>query len=100
MKTPKAQTVELVPMSEIVPDEWKSWFHGWFNEGAPFSWGNNNRTLVDPIRFGHHAEDVLDNEESFSSEHTGRNGSIKGRKKFFSVLNQLAENGVYIDLEN
>lgn len=99
MKTPKAQTAKFVPISEIVPESWKDWFFVAISEDAPFSWGDNNRTLVDAISFGHHAEDVLDMEESFGSN-TGRDGLIEGRKDFFLVLNKLAKKNVYIDLEN
>lgn len=99
MKTPKAQTAKFVPISEIVPKSWKDWFYCAISQDAPFSWGDNNRTLVDAISFGHHAEDVLDMEESFGSN-TGRDGLIKGRKDFFLILNELAKKKVYIDLEN
>ena len=98
-KLPKTQTAKFVPISEIVPKDWNGWFYDVISQDAPFSWGDNNRTLVDAISFGHHAEDMLDMEESFGSN-TGRDGLIEGREEFFDILNALAKKKVYIDLEN
>lgn len=95
IKVPEYETAKYVPLSEIVPDNWKDWFYTAISEDAPFSWGDNNRTLVDAISFGHHASERIDTEESF-----GNNGVIKGRKNFFAVLNKLEKDQVYIDLEN
>jgi hypothetical protein len=50
---------------------------------------------VDAISFGHHAEERIDMEESF-----GNIGTIRGRKNFFSLLDKLEKDQVYIDLEN
>lgn len=93
--TIKPQTAKFVSLSEIVPKDWDSWFYTAISEDAPFSWGDNNRTLVDATSFGHHAERILDVEQSFGSIGT----TIKGRKKFFSTLNQMAEEYIYVDLE-
>lgn len=92
---PEYETAKYVPLSEIVPENWKSWFYDAIILDAPFSWGDNNRTLVDAISFGHHAHERMDVEESF-----GNAGKIKGRKRFFSMLDQLEKDQVYIDLEN
>lgn len=97
--TIKPQTAKFISLSDIVPKDWESWFYTAISEDAPFSWGDNNRTLVDAISFGHHAQHVLDMEESFGSN-TGRDSVIKGRKKFFSTLNEMAEKYIYVDLEN
>lgn len=95
LKIPKYETTKYVPLSEIVPDNWKSWFYDAISQDAPFSWGDNNRTLVDAISFGHHAQERMDVEESF-----GKAGTIRGRKNFFSMLDQLEKDQVYIDLES
>jgi hypothetical protein len=95
IKVPEYETAKYVPLSVIVPDNWKSWFYDAISLDAPFSWGDNNRTLVDAISFGHHAEERIDMEESF-----GNIGTIKGRKSFFSMLDQLEKEQIYIDLEN
>lgn len=96
IKTIKPKTCKYIEVSEIVPEDWKSWFFAAISQNAPFSWGDNNRTMVDAISFGHHVEEVLDVEETF-----GENTSIKKhRKKFFNMLNDLEKKLVYIDLEN
>lgn len=101
MKKPKYQVAKYVPLSDVVPENWKSWFYEILIEGAPFSWGDNNRSLVDPISFGHHAEEVLDTEESFGNKGNITKRKYKSeRKAFFNLLTDLEKNRIYIDLEN
>ena len=101
MKTniPKAQTAKFLPISEIIPKDWHGWFYCAISQDPPFSWGDNTRTLIDAISFGHHVEDVLDMEESFGNN-VGEDGTIEGREKFFDILNAMAKKNIYVDLEN
>ena len=64
MKDLQPQTAKYVELSEIVPSEWETWFFNDLSENAPFSWGDNNRTLVSAERFKDHALDVIDMVES------------------------------------
>jgi hypothetical protein len=99
LKLPETQIAKFVPISDIIPKDWHGWFYDVISQDAPFSWGDNNRTLIDAISFGHHAEDVLDIEESFGNN-IEEDGSIKGREEFFDILNALAKKNIYVDLEN
>lgn len=96
MKKTKYHIAKYVPISDIVPEDWKGWFFEAISQNAPFSWGDNNRTLIDAISFGHHAEECIDLEDSFEYNPTIK----KHRKKFFNSLTDLAKNHIYVDLEN
>ena len=56
----KQESCVFVPSSELVPDEWSSEFWGLFNEGAPFTWGDNNVTLITLQRFVDHAAAAIE----------------------------------------
>ena len=96
IEIPKPQTAKFVPVSEIIPQGWDCWFYTAISENSPFSWGDNNRTLIDAISFGHHVEDVLDVESSFGNESI----TETKRKTFFDILSELGKKRIYVDLEN
>ncbi len=88
---PQIQTCQYVPVTTIVPKKWSGWFYGALSEGAPFSWGDNNRTMVSPERFIKHVEDVVIVGENWVS--------AQDRDEFFATIKSLGDD-VYIDLEN
>ena len=53
-------TVELIELSSILPSGWGEWFSDMLSEGAPFSWGDNNRTLITAERLHNYCEDQLE----------------------------------------
>jgi len=79
-------------ISELVPEAWSSWFWEAFSANAPFSWGDNDRTLVRADRVLRHVksfqdlvlEDGLCTEEEFDS--------------LVELIECLGES--YVDLEN
>ena len=82
--------VSFVEVSDLVPENWRDWFYETISENAPFSWGDNNRTLITAERFLDHAERVLDDDNPPITEN---------EKEAF--INQLKELGqTYVDLEN
>jgi hypothetical protein len=87
------QSCKYVCVTDIVPKEWKGWFYTAISENAPFSWGDNNRTMVDAMSFSHHVQEVIDIHDE-----------IKINKKslidFYNTLGELERKQVYIDLEN
>lgn len=87
---PKGQKAcTFVEVSDLVPKSWTPWFWGLISEGAPFDWGNNNRSLVTASDFARHCEArLLDCKETSQSAKT----------KFLKQLWDLGE--TYIDLEN
>lgn len=88
----KKLTCEFIEGTSIVPDGWEHWFWVAISESAPFSWGDNNRSLVTACDFKMHCENaLLDIEED-------QNVTEKEKEKFFDSLRELGD--TYIDLEN
>jgi hypothetical protein len=77
------QTIKCIPVSYLIPtslglEVWEK------ISDAPFSWGDNNHSLVSPIDFAVHCEEKLDD--------------IK-YKKLLKKIRSIPQD-VYIDLEN
>lgn len=89
-----AETVSFVAVSSLVPAAWREWFFDAMSVGAPFTWGDNNRSLVTASRFLEHAEHVIDLERNGGALEAGETES----EEFISRL--LAMGETYIDLEN
>jgi len=79
---------DLIPLSIPFAEIWPKIVDGNF----PFSYGNNNYSLVSPIDFAKYCEESF--EESFEEE-------LKDirYKKFLKNIRSIPQN-VYIDLEN
>jgi len=45
------KTAKYVDASELIPSDWTNWFWEEFSENAPFSWGENNLSLIAPEDF-------------------------------------------------
>lgn len=60
----KIKTCEYISASDIVPRSWKKWFWQEISENAPFSWGDNNKSMVSARIFANHCEDVMEDSES------------------------------------
>ena len=82
-------TAEFVLVTDLVPTAWRNWFWELISEGAPFSWGDANRTLITASSFADHCEKRL-----LDSEGT----SASAKTKFLRAVRALGE--TYIDLEN
>ena len=94
MQKPKIETCKFVTVTSIVPLTWREWFFEAISANAPFSWGDNNRSLVDPTDFSRHVDDVLAlSEDEWGTTH-------KERQEFFGTLKKLAAKKIYVDLEN
>jgi hypothetical protein len=93
MKKLPIQSCKFICVTDIVPKEWTSWFYTAISEGAPFSWGDNNRTMVDAMSFAQHVQQVIDihDEEEINK---------KDLIEFYNTLGILEKKQVYIDLEN
>jgi len=85
--------VKFFEITSIVPSDWSHWFFQAISENAPFSWGDNNRTLVTAERLHDHCVDAL---EDATGDFEGIN-----QVDIDNFLRQLEELGqTYIDLEN
>lgn len=83
---------EFTPLTSLVPKAWEGWFYEAISDGAPFSWGDNDRSLILADRFLGHVETVV----SYAAEC----GDIpmEEAKQFHDLLQTLGES--YIDLES
>lgn len=94
------ETAKYVEVTEIVPECWEDWFFGYLSENAPFfSWGGNNRTLVDAGRFKDHALNVLDMVGSIREGESISNEIKEHREAFLDTLSYLEAEQIYIDME-
>jgi hypothetical protein len=88
-KTMKVQTCQFVSATDLVPKRWAGWFWEAISENAPFSWGDNNRSMVDASFFADHCEERLDSNRTIS------------RSVITRFLNKVRSLGdMYIDLES
>lgn len=92
------QTCKFIDISDIVPNDWKPWFFGQISQDAPFSWGDNNRTLVSPERFREHYLEMLD--ITIAGDDSLADDVEKYQDAFLDILSYLEVNQIYIDLEN
>lgn len=54
------ESCDFVEACDLVPREWDNWFWGAISENAPFSWGDNNRSLVCACDFLDHCKNRID----------------------------------------
>jgi len=79
------RTCSYIPVSSLVPDRnARAQICGLLSEDAPFSWGDNNLSLVTATRLAEHCEDRL--------------GDSAHELNLISLLGCLGE--TYIDLES
>jgi len=83
--TPDLRSCKFVHLTDLVPDD-MHWIYDALSDNAPFSWGDNDRTLVHASRVAEHVHDMLDRETSETVT------------QFLKQLDGLGE--IYIDLEN
>jgi hypothetical protein len=87
----KIETCTFIPLTQLVPKKWNDWFYGEVSQDAPFSWGDNNRTLITASRLADHVQDKV----LYHHRHTKENNAI--RKWIVGVR---ALDSIFIDLEN
>ena len=93
----KIETCEFVPLTSLVPKKWENWFYEAISTNAPFSWGDNNRTLISLNRFYDHCKEVLENHGlDYGLKESGL--TKKSKDKFLKTIVELTVD--YIDLEN
>lgn len=87
--------LKSVGVTQIIPEDWGSWIWTDLSDGAPFSWGDNNHSLVDAVSFGDHLHSILEYKDDDELEETIK----KHRPAIIDTLNYLEANKIYIDLE-
>lgn len=91
------QTCNFVCVTDIVPKEWTNWFFDMLSEDSPFSWGDNNRSLVSVERFSNF---VIDQLNDILIDNDNENLTEDDIENFEDILDELQKKNVYIDLEN
>lgn len=76
----------------MVPPGWATWFWAKISQDAPFSWGDNNRSMVLACDFKNHCEDRL---ADAASEEDVPQADID---QFLQLIESLGT--TYVDLEN
>ena len=94
MKDLQINSIEYVGVWQIIPEEWNSWVWDALTEDAPFSWGDNIHSLVDPRDFANHLEFVL------SSDDVDYQSMSEYKEAVFDTLNYLCAKQILIDLES
>lgn len=95
MKTEDLQidTLKSVGVTQIIPEDWEDWIWTDLSDGAPFSWGDNNHSLVDALSFGAHLTLILAAQ--------GNNESVnEHRIPIMDTIKDLHKNNIFIDLES
>jgi len=93
METPTPKYLTYYELTDLIPSNWVEWFYAAISENAPFSWGDNNRTLVTVERFVDHMNNRVD---GAISDGTITQGEYDEVKEAIESLGSLT----YIDLEN
>jgi len=93
MTEENVETTQYIPITQIVPEKWGCWFYDMLSNNAPFSWGDNNRTLITAERLANHAEECLDIE-------LNEDGDITQKEVDEWIAEVRKLDPMYIDLEN
>jgi hypothetical protein len=89
----KLETIkfEAYPMGQLFPEEWRTWIFDLISDDAPFSWGDNDHTLISVDRFKSWFDEVM---SSLDSDETALRYQVDEK------LAELEQRGAYIELES
>lgn len=95
MKEMTIETCKYVAVTDIIPDNWASWFYQYLSECSDLCWGTNNRSLVDADHFKYLTDMVFE-----ESDHCEEEDYKKQMGEVSAKLDTLWDQRIYIDLEN
>ena len=78
------EACRFIPVTKVMPKWWDNELWAIISDNAPFTWGDNNRSLVTASSFADHCEERL--------------GDSPKVKKWLKALRSLGDQ--YLDLEN
>lgn len=81
-----------MPVSKIVPQEAHEWFFEALSENAPFTWGDNDRSMISAPRFLIRALEIF--------EASGVEASADLGEQLARDMEILEEENILIDLES
>ena len=94
MNIDKLKTITICPVSALFPDDWTDWIFDAISSDAPFSWGDNDHTLVDAEAFKDHLAYVFSMQDKYLLEDIN-----KHKDSIYNVLKKLGDLEVFVDLE-
>jgi len=59
----KVQSIPFVQAVDVVPKQWHSWFWNVIADGAPFTWGDNDYSIISMPSFINWCERCIEPEE-------------------------------------
>lgn len=92
-KRAKVHNCQFVHSTDLVPRQWDNWFWGAISSNAPFTWGDNNRSMITVQRFADHCEGWL---KVFSE---AESTTYYAKREWLKKIRKLPVY-VLIDLEN
>jgi hypothetical protein len=96
MKIPTPRQVNVVDLTDLIPDEW-DWFWDMLGSANPdFSYGDNNLTLISGDRFVFFIDDA---HEWFSSDEEVETCTEEEWKSFIDSLWNLSRDQIYVNVE-
>ena len=93
MKDLQIDTLKSVGVTQIIPEDWGHWIWTDLSDGAPFSWGDNNHSLVDAMSFKDHLDCILKYKDDDELEETIK----EHRPAIIDTLKYLEAKNIYID---
>ena len=89
----EVEDITFLPATTVIPRDWDDFFWAVIAENAPFSWGDNEHTLIRTYRLADHIDYV------FYDEHLISSGEKKNLLKLLEDLENI--HGIkYIDMES
>ena len=90
----RVYTAAYVHISDIVPSSWEGWFYTLVSETAPFTWGDNDVSLITADSFRNYCEKIL---VSFEDDEQDGNAPQQEINDFLTRLRGLGN--IYVDME-
>lgn len=91
----KAKKTDYIELSDLVPEDWKSWFYNVLSCTNQVSYGDANRTLVTGERLANIVDNLYD---MIMDETDDTNLSEKEIDDWINAVRELGN--MYVDLEN
>lgn len=97
MNIDKLKTITICPVSALFPDDWRDWIFDAISFDAPFSWGDNDHTLVEAEAFKDHLAHVFSTQDHIEDLTVEIN---KHKDSIYNILKKLSDLEVFVDLES
>lgn len=90
---------QYIAVTDLLPKSWQPEIFEILSGDAPFSWGDNNRTLISIERFRDHIEDCFDAFIAIDDD-PELVGPLRDEYNAFIDLLGILPHWLYVDMEN